>query len=109
MSQFELRQSAQKLTSRAGLALVGTALERFAGLTRTVDPRFPVRSGTATRDVLKSYVGLLCEGKSDFDAIESKRQEEFFARALKLRQVPSAATSRQRLDALGVPGRRSRR
>lgn len=102
MSSFELRQSARNLTSRAGLALVGKALERFAGLTRSIDPKFPVRSGIATSDVLKSYVGLLCEGKSDFDAVESKRQDGFFARALKLRQVPSAATLRQRLDALGV-------
>lgn len=81
---------------------MGKALERFAGLTRSIDPKFPVRSGIATSDVLKSYVGLLCEGKSDFDAIESKRHDEFFARALSLRQVPSAATLRQRLDALGV-------
>jgi hypothetical protein len=102
--QFELRQSSQLLTSRAGLVLVGRALERFAGLTRAIDPRFPVRTGIPTSDLLKSYVGLLCESKSDFDAIESKRADRAFALALKLRQVPSSPTLRQRLDDLGVAG-----
>jgi hypothetical protein len=101
---FELRQSSQIITGRAGHALVGKALERFAGMTRAVDPRFPVRSGVPTSDVMKSYVGLLCEGKSDFDAIESKRRDPVFPLALKLRQVPSSPTLRQRLDDLGMRG-----
>ena len=102
MPGIELRQSSLLITGRAGLALVGVALERFAGFTRAIDPQYPVRSGVPTSDVLKSYVGLLCEGKSDFDAIESKRRDRAFALALKLRQVPSSPTLRQRLDDLGV-------
>jgi hypothetical protein len=102
--QFELRQSTQVMTARAGLTLVGLALERFARLTSHIDPRFPVRAGIATSEVLKSYVGLLCEGKSDFDAIEAKRADRLFAAALKLRQVPSSPTLRQRLDELGSVG-----
>lgn len=43
-------------------------------------------------------LGLLCQGKSDFEAIERFRQDAFYARALGLRGVPSSATLRQRLD-----------
>jgi hypothetical protein len=47
---------------------------------------------------LKSYLGLLCLGKNDFDAIEGQRKDAFFARALGLRAVPSSPTLRQRMD-----------
>ena len=57
-----------------------------------------MRSGIANSDILKSYLGLLCLGKNDFDAIEGQRKDTLFARALHLRAVPSSPTLRQRLD-----------
>lgn len=72
--------------------LAGQALARFAQLPQQLDPRFPVR-GTAlpTSDVIKSYLGLLCQAKSDFEAIEASRGDGFFTAALGLSAVPSAA------------------
>ena len=64
-----------------------------------IDPAFPVRSGVANSCILKSYLALLCMGKSDFDAIESFRDNAFFKRALGLAAVPSSPTLRQRMDA----------
>jgi hypothetical protein len=40
----------------------------------------------------KSYLGLLVQGKSDFDAIKAFRGDDFFARALDVATVPSCAT-----------------
>ncbi|HYN78372.1 MAG TPA: hypothetical protein VES73_11330 [Lamprocystis sp. (in: g-proteobacteria)] len=50
-------------------------------------------------DILASYVALLCLGKSDFEAIDAFRTDPYFLEALGLRQAPSAASLRQRLDA----------
>lgn len=50
---------------------------------------------------MKSYIGLLCQGKNDFDAIEPFREDDFFPLALGLRSVPSSPTLRQRLDMAG--------
>jgi hypothetical protein len=50
-------------------------------------------------ELFKSYLGLLCLSKNDFDAIEDFRSDAFFMRALGLRSVPSSPTLRQRLDA----------
>jgi hypothetical protein len=86
------------LSSQAGLALIGKYLKRV-NLNALVDPAFSVRAGIANSDILKSYLGLLCLGKNDFDAIEAQRTDAFFARALHLRAVPSSPTLRQRLDA----------
>ena len=49
-------------------------------------------------DIAVAYLGLLCQGKSDFDSIEPFREEPFFAMALGLEQTPSSPTLRQRLD-----------
>jgi hypothetical protein len=97
MSDFLAKQLTYDLSGQAGLALIGKCLKRI-NLNALVDPAFPVR-GLANSDVLKSYLGLLCLGKNDFDAIEAQRTDAFFARALHLRAVPSSPTLRQRLDA----------
>ncbi len=100
-ARFSIRQTQQLITGQAGLVLAGQALSRFAQLPQQLDPAFPVR-GTAlpASDVFKSYLGLLCHAKSDFEAIEGYREDGFFAQALGLRGVPSAARLRQRLDEL---------
>ena len=98
MSEFVVKQLTYDLSSQAGLALIGKYLKRI-NLSALVDPAFPVRAGIANSDILKSYLGLLCLGKNDFDAIEAQRTDAFFARALHLRAVPSSPTLRQRLDA----------
>jgi len=49
-------------------------------------------------DVLKSYLGLLCMGKSDFEAIDGMRRSDWYKSALGIRKVPSKETLRQRFD-----------
>ena len=100
-TRFVLEQSGGTPTSLAGLTLVGQALHRFAQPPQLVDPAFPVRSGIPNSDVLMAMVGLLCQGKRDFEAIKRFRKDGFFARALGLRGVPSSATLRHRLDRHG--------
>lgn len=97
MTDFILKQLPYDLSNQAGLALIGKYLKRI-NINSLVDPAFSVRSGIANSDILKSYLGLLCLGKNDFDAIEGQRKDAFFIRALGLRAVPSSPTLRQRMD-----------
>lgn len=59
----------------------------------------PKRSGLSVGEIVLSYVGLLCTGKSDYDAIENHRDDGFFAEALGVRRLPAASTLRMQLDA----------
>jgi hypothetical protein len=97
MTDFLIKRLPYDLSSHAGLALIGQYLKRI-NLNALIDPAFPVRSGIANSCIVKSYLGLLCLGKNDFDAIESFRADAFFMRALGLQAVPSSPTLRQRLD-----------
>lgn len=96
---FKLKQGTELLTDQAGLALVGLALAKFAKVRETLDKALSKRSGLSVGEIVTAYVGLLCTGKSDFDAIENHRQDGFFVEALGLSAVPAASTLRMQLDA----------
>jgi hypothetical protein len=97
MRSFEIvRSSTDTLTSHSGLALVGRAIARTR-LARDLGT-IPLRHGIAHADCVISYVAMLATGKSDFDAIENRRDDEFFKRALDILKVPSAPSLRQRFD-----------
>jgi len=88
------------LSTHAGLATVGallahTKLTKRLNHTRLTDVEHPYHSHS---DVMKSYIGLLCQGKSDFDHIEPFRNDDVFQISLQLQRVPSSPTLRQRLD-----------
>jgi hypothetical protein len=99
--RFNIEQSDTEFyTSQSGVALVGLAVNRFTSLNSRVAKAAPCK-GVATADVLRCYLGLLCQGKSDFEAIRPFfEDDEFFAAALGVKKVPSPETLRQRLDAV---------
>lgn len=101
MRRFIIEESNAEFTSHSGLALVGMALNRHSGLPQAADREVALRHGVSHGDVLRAYVGLLCLGKSDFDALVNFRDDGFFAEALGIGTMPSAVTVRQRLDARG--------
>lgn len=98
MARFRLEQSKTEIyTAQAGLALVGHAVNKFTDLVkqaRTV----PKRHGIPNIDLIRTFTGLLCLGKSDFEAVENARQDPFFKAALGIKQMPSSARLRQRFD-----------
>jgi hypothetical protein len=100
MTDFIIKKLPYDLSCSAGLVLIGQYLKRIH-LNALVDPAFPVRAGIANSDIVRSVLGLLCQGKSDFEAVEALRASPFGLRALGLTQAPSSATLRQRLDAQG--------
>jgi len=99
MTDFIIKKLPYDLTFNAGLALVGQYMKRL-GISAGVDRKFPVGvGGIANSDILKSYLGLLVQGKNNFDAVEEFRGDEFFTRTLDVGTVPSSLTLRQRMDA----------
>ncbi|GMA64275.1 IS1380 family transposase [Alicyclobacillus fastidiosus] len=98
--RFVIEESDEILTSHSGLALVGLLLGKTQLSARLNALPVPGRAYTeiSNQDVAYAYLGLLCQGKSDFDHIEPLRQDEFFPEALTISNVPSSPTLRQRLD-----------
>lgn len=66
MPRIQLREYNRHLTSSAGLMLIGHCLA-FAQVER-LDVQLPKRGKIRLSDLVKSYLGLLTLGKSDFEA-----------------------------------------
>jgi hypothetical protein len=94
-----IEQSQADLTSHAGLGLIGMALNERTDLGVQAKAAAPARSDAMPHaDILKSYVALLSLGKSDFQAIDAMREDDYFAESLGVPRVPSQSTLRQRMD-----------
>lgn len=100
MKRFILEQSDDEFyTSHSGLALVGLCLNRFSKLAQVTTRKMKQNNNVITdADILRSYLGLLCIGKSDYEAVTSMHDDEYFKRSLGITSVPSAERLRQRLD-----------
>ena len=99
MKRLILEQSNDEFyTSHSGLALIGACINRYSDLGRQVGRLSRGSGQIAEIDILRSYLGLLCLGKSDFQAITGMRNDEYFKQSLGIGRLPSAERLRQRLD-----------
>jgi hypothetical protein len=96
-----IRITSERLISASGLAIVGlilknTRLKKRLNASKLKDNAMPqIKNG----DVANAYIGLLCQGKNDFEAIrEMDADPEFYKLALDLDAIPSSETLRQRMD-----------
>jgi hypothetical protein len=98
MKRFIIEQSHREITATSGLALIGQAIHQYTHLSRQLDTQVPLRHGIRHSDIIKSYLGLLCIGKNDFEAINTLDSTRFYQSAMGVKELPSEATLRQRLD-----------
>lgn len=99
LKRFILEKSKDEFyTSHSGLALVGLCLNRFTSLEQRLASVAPLVGGISHADIVKSFIGLLALGKSDYEAITGFREDRFFKEALAVKAVPSEGTLRQRFD-----------
>lgn len=100
--KFIISETDEVLVSQSGLALVGALLQQTNLRKRVNDLKLAdaLRPEIKHGDVVIAAIGLLSLGKSDFNDIEPFRNDEFFRMALGLKDIPSEATLRQRLDAM---------
>ncbi len=100
MKRFILEQSNDEFyTSHSGLALAGLCINRYSNLSRVTGRKMENNGNLISNtDILRSYLGLLCIGKSDYEAITAMRDDDYFKSSLGITNVPSSERLRQRLD-----------
>ncbi len=93
----------ERLITPSGLTIVGGMLGKSDFVQQC--NRIPVdkkRSEPQIKDgdILLTYIGLLCQGKTEFEAVREMQDDpEYYKYALGIaRSIPSAETLRQRMD-----------
>ncbi|MFP7754081.1 IS1380 family transposase [Thermodesulfobacteriota bacterium B35] len=100
MKRFIIEQSDEEFyTSHSGLALIGLCINRYSELSKVINRKMDEHGNLISHsDLLRSYLGLLCLGKSDYEAITAMRNDDYFKSSLGITKVPSPERLRQRLD-----------
>ena len=110
MKRIVVELSNERLITPSGLTLVGGALGKSDLVKRsnrmTVDKKRSqpqIKNG----DILLTYIGLLCQGKTSFDSVrEFHADPDYFKAALGISYaIPSSETLRQRMDMIGCSRR----
>lgn len=98
IQRIQLIQGKGELNSQAGNYFSGKVLGK---LPRDILPKnfYPKRSDAIfDRDILLTQIGLLCNGRTDFNDVELYKGDRLFTSAYRIDRLPSEATLRQRLD-----------
>ncbi len=69
--------------SHADLVVAGPIINRHSGLKKRLKS-IPLHHGIAHIDLVWTYLGLLCQGKNDFEAVEGIRKDPFFQQACRV-------------------------
>lgn len=104
-TNFQIEFTNERIIPSGGLTLAGHILENSGFIERLNKQDITgKRSGhqIKTGDILGSYIGCLCMGKPEFEAIrETGDDPEFFRQAMGIKRIPSAESLRQRMDEIG--------
>jgi hypothetical protein len=98
--------SNERLITPSGLTLVGAILgnsDLVNGVNRASVTEKRSQPQIKNGDILLTYIGLLCQGKTAFEGVrEMEDDPEYYEMALGLKRgIPSAETLRQRMDEIG--------
>ena len=106
-SRFDIEFTNERIISPSGLAIIGGMLAKSDLVKRLnripVDEQKRSQPQIKNGDIALTYIGLLVQGKTQFDAVKEMTDDpEFFKDALGIvRAIPSAETLRQRMDDMG--------
>ena len=104
--KFVIKETNERIIPASGLAVVGAMLgksnfvkncNKISVSKKRSQPQ--IKNG----DILLTQIGLLCQGKPAYDNVNEFHDDpDFYKYALGItREIPSAATLRQRLDDIG--------
>lgn len=99
---MKIQQGNEEINSNGGIVLAGGLISGLENLKKADKVQSgKVKKGQISHSgILRSAVGLLCLGKTDFTDIETRREDVLFRQALELSKVPSEECLRQRLNGL---------
>ena len=83
MKRFIIERSSDEFyTSHSGLALVGLCVNRYTSLNARLKKAIPDTKDISNTDVIRSYLGLLSLGKSDYEAVSDMKDDKYFQQSL---------------------------
>ena len=68
------KNDTEMYASHAGLSVVGPIINRHSGLKKRLKS-IPLRHSIPHIDLVRTYLGLLCQGKKEFEAVGGRKDQ----------------------------------
>ncbi|MDE5540193.1 MAG: transposase, partial [Bacilli bacterium] len=101
--KFEIVATDEIITNNTGLVLVNNIIES-TGFKQNINDKTYLKVQSreiSNKDIFMTYIGILAQGKTEFERADEYRNNKYFKHALDIEKSPSCSILRQRLNAVG--------
>ena len=101
--KYEIEQTDEIISNNTGLVLVNNIMESTNFKQKINNKNYlKVQSREITnKDIFMSYIGILAQGRTEFERADEYRKNQYFKQALDIEKSPSCSILRQRSNAIG--------
>lgn len=101
--KYEIEQTDEIISNNTGLVLVNNIMESTNFKQKINNKNYlKVQSREITnKDIFMSYIGILAQGRTEFERADEYRNNQYFKQALDIEKSPSCSILRQRFNAIG--------
>ena len=101
--KYEIVETDEIISNNTGLVLVNNIIESTKFKQNINDKNYiKVQSREiSNKDIFMTYIGILAQGKTEFERADEYRNNKYFKHALDIEKSPSCSILRQRFNAIG--------
>jgi hypothetical protein len=102
--KFQIESTNETISTHGGNLLLGKLISKSTiseSVNAFMQAKYPTPYDINTGDVIVSYLGILSQSQTAYEAIEQFRNDPSFKAMLGLKDIPSCSTLRQRIDLIG--------
>ena len=101
--KFVIETTDEIISNNTGLVLVNNIIQSTNFKEKINDKtHMKVQSREiSNKDIFMTYIGILAQGKTEFERADEYKNNQFFKQALDIEKSPSCSILRQRLNAIG--------
>lgn len=101
--KYEIVATDEIISNDTGLVLVNNIIN-LTSFKEKINNKNHLRvqsKDISNRDIFMTYMGILSQGRTEFERVDEYRSNEYFRQALEIEKSPSCSILRQRFNAIG--------
>lgn len=101
--KFEIVATDEIISNNTGLVLVNNIIKETK-FKQNINDKTHIKVQSreiSNKDIFMTYIGILAQGKTEFERADEYRNNKYFKQALDIEKSPSSSILRQRFNAIG--------
>lgn len=101
--KYEIVETDEIISNDTGLVLVNNIIN-LTNFKEKINSKEHIKVQSreiSNKDIFMTYIGILAQGKTEFERADENRKNKYFKQALEIEKSPSCSILRQRFNAIG--------